>query len=876
MRKTASLVVLLTCFLATADACGANVADSAAHPGFVKKVLDNGLVILCQENHAAPVAVVQAFVRAGSIFEAEYMGAGISHFCEHLVSGGSTKTRPETKTTKLLDELGGANNAYTSTDRTTYFIRTTKDKFDVACQLIADWMQNAALTQEEFDRERKVIQREIEKGKVEPSRVLWKLAQKTKLSFHPARHPVIGYTELFQKLTREDVVKYYRRMYTPGNMVIVAVGDFDAARAAARIGELFKNATQGGRVTTLPPEDPAQQGTRRAVIEMDVKSAYMLMSFRTIPLAHQDLYPLDVMAYILTRGRSSRLVQRVREREVLADSVLSWSHTPWFGTGSFDVRMVLKPGNIAEAQTAVLAELDRLKTEKVTHEELARAKKQNVANDVFGRQTIEQQAAELGGNYLATGNPFYDELYLRRLRAVTADQIQDVARKYLTRENMTVVMIRPTKKTQARSAARPLGPSKVDKLVLPNGLRLLIKRNPNVPLVTIQGYFLAGVLQENEQTAGTSRLLGKLFTRGTKTRTALDISRTLDNMAGSLTGGSGNNTVFLRAAALTEDFDKMMELYADCLLNPVFPEAELDKIKTLALHAIARQQDSWHNDAHNLMRETLFKVSPYRLNPLGTPQSVKAVTRDALVAFHRRTCVGRNGVIAVFGDLDVQRAKALLTRLFKDLPAGKGPLEVAAPKDKPLEKDRLATRNSKKPGTAVVYAAYPTCSMDQVKDRDALLVLDGVMSGVGWPGGWLHEELRGKGLVYVVHAYNFHGLRSPGYMGIYALTRPEKVDEAVSILDRNIARARRERVPTDEFERAKKMAITVELLGRQTNQSLATTAALDELYGLGYDFSDSFAERMRAVTREEVLRVAKKYLNRRVLVITRPGEKPES
>jgi zinc protease len=176
----------------------------------------------------------------------------------------------------------------------------------------------------------------------------------------------------------------------------------------------------------------------------------------------------------------------------------------------------------------------------------------------------------------------------------------------------------------------------------------------------------------------------------------------------------------------------------------------------------------------------------------------------------------------------------------------------------------------------VVYAGYRTCSMDALDDRYALLVLDGVMSGIGWPGGWLHESLRGQGLVYVVHAYNFLGLRQPGYFGAYALTRPDKVDEVISLFDKHIERAKAGLVPEDEFERAKKMAVTVELLGRQTNRSLAMNAALDELYGRGYDFSDSFPERVQAVTREDVLRVARRYLTHRVLAVVRSQQKAAS
>ncbi len=852
---------------------GATVSFEQNRPrGLVQRTLENGLVILCQENHTAPLAVAQVFVRAGSIFEDEYLGSGISHLCEHIVSGGSTATRREGECRKILDELGGANNAYTSLDRTTYFIRTTAgENFDTALQLLADWMQNATFRQEEFDREREVIQREIEKGLTEPDRVLWNLSARTTYLLHPARHPVIGHKDRFQKLTRDDALNYYRRMYTPDNMVVVAVGDFDAARTADRIAELFQKAERSGRAPRIPEEDPPQQGLRTATVEMDVKSAYVLMSFRTVPLSHPDLYALDVMSYVLSKGDSSRLVQRLREQDQLVDEVDTWSDTPWYGAGRFVVSMVLKPENIEKAKRVVIEELEPLKRERVSEAELARAKKQKVADDVLWNQTIEQQAASLGGNYLATGNPFYDQqVYLRGIRAVRAEEIRAAAAKYLVEDNLAVAVVGPKNETSRDAETSRAELCETQKVVLPNGLRLLVRRNPGVPLVSMQAYFLAGVITEDETTAGVSHVLGQMLTRGTKSRTALDIARTFDEMAGSINGGSGNHTVFLSAEVLSEDFARAFEVFADCLLNPTFPEDELAKVKQLTLNALERQHDDWEASALDFLRSTLYKVSPYRLNRLGTEQSVNAITPALLRQRHRDACCGSNGVVAVFGDVDPDKVKALVTRLLGKLPAAPGgpPREVAA--DKPLTEDVRASRQTGRPGTAVVCAAYPAATINDA-DRYPLLVLDGVMSGIGWPGGWLHDELRGRGLVYVVHAYNFLGFRTPGYFGIYALTQPEKVDEVIAVIEAAVKRATTELVPEDEFERAKKMAITVELLERQTNAALGAGAALDELYGLGFDAAEKFADRVKAVTREDVLRAAQKYLTKRALVTIAPA-----
>jgi zinc protease len=388
----------------------------------------------------------------------------------------------------------------------------------------------------------------------------------------------------------------------------------------------------------------------------------------------------------------------------------------------------------------------------------------------------------------------------------------------------------------------------------------------------MQAFFLGGLMTEDERSAGRSRLMAQMLTRGTKTRSMLEIARTFDNLGGRIGGGSGKHTVYLQADVLAEDFSKAFDVFADCVVSPAFPDDELAKVKTLTLRAIARKRDDWHSDAFDRLREALFTKSPYRLDALGTASSVKGLTDDDLRAFHRKSFVGKNGVIAVFGDVDPAKVRKAVIAKLGALPAGKSLLPETLPSALPLEKDVEVHATSRRPGTAVVYWAYPTCAMRDLGDRYALLVLDGVMSGINLPGGWLHTEMRGKGLVYVVHAYNALGMRSPGYFAIYALTQPSKVDETKAIVDKYVDKAKTGLVAEDEFERAKQMAITTRLLNNQTNHSLAMSAGLDELYGFGYDFDDRFEDRVRAVTREDLRRVAKKYFTHRVVVVVAPGE----
>lgn len=841
----------------------------AAESGTFQTALDNGLTVLLKENHAAPVATIRVLVRTGSMFEQEYLGYGISHVFEHLLHGGTTTTRTEEECEKILDSIGGSTNAYTTRNATVYHISTASRYLDTAIELIADWTKNSTFPEAAFKREMGVVQREAERGDDSPVRVLHKLHAETMFQVHPVRYPVIGYRSLIAKITREDILGYYKRMYVPNNMVVVAVGDFVTDDVLAKIKAAFGPMERRAVPAIAFPEEPGQLGLRYAEREMDVKMGYLLMGFRTVPLSHPDLYPLDVLSYILSNGESSRLVRQVKDEKQLVHGIRSWSHTPSYDAGVFGIRASLDDENVQAARDAIWAELDRVKNDYVSRKELQKAKRQKVSSQIFQNQTVEAQAEDLGWNLLEAGDPDFTERYVKNIQPVTRQQVREVARKYLRRENLTVCLVKPrvAEPSVAREKAM-VSDTKIRKEVLPNGLTVLLKRNPNVPIVSMQAYFLGGVRYETEETNGICSLVASLLTKGTRKRTAMEIAEAFDSMGGSVGGGSGNNTLYCSASMLSDDLERGLEIFADVVMNPVFHAEELEKARNLTLAAIKARNDHPMAEASHEFRKTIFKVSPYRLDSVGEIESVSKLTREQLLEFHRAYVVPNNGVLAVFGDLEPDAALAAIQDAFKRFEAAESVKRPNVPVEPPLKEDvkRLVATQKK---TAVVYLGYSGMALTDGKDRYPMLLLDAITSGVHMPGGWLHTELRGKQLVYVVHAYNWMGI-DPGYFGIYAMAQPEKADEVAEIILKNMAKARGGEFSDEEMGKAKKVCITTELLGRQTNADLAAQAALDELYGLGYDYSLGFADRVNAVTKEEVKRVAQKYLTKHALLIARP------
>ncbi len=841
---------------------------TCGHAAVFHTTLDNGLTVLIEENHAKPIVSVQVFVRTGSIYEQEYLGSGISHFFEHIISGGSTSTRTEAESRAILEMIGNNTNAYTTADHTAYYIHTTADHWTTALDLLADWMLRSLMTEAEFVREKGVVQREIEQGLDGPRRQLFQLARETRYQVHPARYPVIGYKELVQQITRDDLVAYYQRMYAPNNMILVVVGDIDTASALEHIRPAFASGTRRHLPAITLPDEPSQVGKRTAIKEMDIAQAHMSLSFGTVPLLHPDLYALDVLSYILSNGNSSRLVKRIKDEQQLVYSIGSGSFTPAYVPGSLSVWATLKPEQLPAAEKAILHELYRLRDELVNPQELAKAKKQKIADHVFDRQTVQERARALGRNMLSTYDPNFSATYVDNIQNVTAASVQQVAQRYLREDTLTVAVVRPPR-APAATATTPSA-TRADamrKQVLPNGMTLLLQHNPALPIVALHAYFKAGVRVETPSTNGLTKLMARLLLKGTTYRSADDIATAFDAMGGSLMADSGHNSFYVTASCLAEDMAQALDVFADVIRRPTFAEAELQKMRRLMLAALERQNDSWRAEARTLFHATHFTTSPYRMRPEGSEAALRQLQRRDVVAFHQRYAVPNNMVLAIVGDIDVDRTAARVTRAFTDFHPQ--PLTFPqVPAEPPSTQARREVKQTRKQ-VAAIYIGFPGTTVTNVQDRYALHILDAVMSGIGFPGGWLHTELRGKQLVYVVHAFNWLGLE-PGYFGIMAATQPHQADQVVDIILRYADKAKAGDISHAELARAKQLAIIAERLDGQTNGQLASSAGLNELYGLGYDFHTQEVARLAQVTKADVQRVAQTYLRYPTIAITTP------
>ncbi len=841
-------------------------------PGERVSVLENGLTVILKTHRTAPVVSVRMYCRTGSIYEQEYLGCGLSHLFEHLLHGGETATRTEEQSRTILEAIGGVSNAYTSYDVTCYYISTVREHTGQAIELLADWITHPTWPQGAFDREWEVVQRELERDLDNPDRQLFYLTMETMYREHPVRYPVIGHQPIVQSLTKEDIVGYYHRMYVPDNIVVCIVGDIEIDQTLAEVRKEFASFERKRVPTIVLPVEPEMATPRQAAKRMKVQAAILQLAWPSIHLTHPDLYALDVLSYVLTQGDSSRLARTIRDTR-LSYTIDSFSWTPEWARGVFVITARLDPARIPEAKAAIDEQLAILRRDLISAEELEQAKRQKAAEHVFASQTAESIASMMARDYLSTGDVHFSQAYVDNIQKVTAEQIREMARKYLLPDRLGTITIMPEGyKATSEGVPAASAPEPVRRIVLDNGLRCLIRRDPTTPLVAIQSFSLGGVAWEDETTNGLSHLAALLAPRGTPTRSAQEVARFFDSRGGYLSGASGNNTIYLTAQVLKEEFAGALEVFADVVCRPTFPQDELDTYRPQVLDEIRRINEHWRSELFAYFRGRFFTNSPYRFETVGSEQVVAGATREQVAEFYRRRATASQTVLAIFGDVEPARVESLVRQHFSDMPAGAAPaLSVI---DEPALTSPKLYVKAKSPDRRVagICLGFRGMRLTDTADVIPVAVLDTIVSGYRLPTGWLHEALRGgdRSLVYEVHAVNFAGIL-PGAFEIYAACQPDKVGQVYRIITGQLDRARAGEFTPDELERAKTIIVTTELMTTQTNSERAMQAALDELYGLGYDYHDKFAERVRAVTLDDVKRMADRYLTTPVIAVVTPA-----
>ena len=814
----------------------------------------DGLTLIVEENHSAPVASVQAWCNTGSIHEGKLLGAGLSHILEHMLFKGTTSRAPGVIASQVQDQ-GGYINAYTSYDRTVFWIDVPAKGVSQAVDILSDAMMNATLPPEEYTKEQEVIRREFAMGYDNPDRTASLLLFSTVYHRSPFREPVIGHLDIYNKLSREDVLEYYKKRYVPNNICFVVVGDVNAEEIRDQLADYFEKYPRVALEPVPVEQEPPQLGRQEGHDVFPTDLSRINIAWRAPGATSPDAPAVDVLSAVLGAGTSSILNTEVREKKNLAHQIGAGLYTLSPTEGLIFVGAIADPSKRDAAEKEILLQIDKVAKDGVTDAQLAKVKKGMLADHFNGLSTTRGRASDYGNGWLMTGNPEYGKRYLEAIEKVTAADVRRVAAEYLKPESLTVTSLDPLP-VDTSSTAAPASKavdSTVNKSELSNGLRVLIGEDHRLPLVSISAVFRGGLLSETAKNNGISRLLSSTIIKGTKTRTAQQIAESIESVGGSIGADTGNNTVSVSVSVMKDDLPLGMKILADVLANATFPDAEVALEKDSQLASIKADDDQITTVARNLIKPRLYGNHPYSLRSNGTPESVASLTPLQLREYRDQLIVARNGVLSIFGDVKADEALELAKKDFGSLPSG-----TLALTNPPVATQLSASVEAKaemRKQQAVIMKGYLGTTINNA-DRPALELIEEASSDLG---SRFFVRIREKlGLAYFVGASNSTGL-APGAFVFYLGTRPDKVDLARHEFDDEISKLASDGLTQVELDRAKAKLLGAEAIRNQSSAAVGALSATNEIMGLGYDYQKGRTAEIEKVTLDEIRRVAQKY-----------------
>jgi zinc protease len=834
-------------------------------------VLGNGLTLIVHEDHKAPIAAVNVWYHVGSKNEKPGK-TGFAHLFEHLMFNGSENFNDDYF--KVLERIGATDlNGTTNEDRTNYFQNVPVTALDTVLWMESDRMGHllGALDQKKLDEQRGVVQNEKRQGENQPYGRVWELMQ---TAAYPKGHPyswtVIGSMEDLNAASLDDVREWFKTYYGPQNAVLVVAGDVKPEEVKAKVEKYFGDIPPGPPIAKHEAWIAKRSGTQRQILQDRVPQARVYELWNTPQWGTPDDDVLDLVAAVLTSGKTSRLYKRLVYDDQIATDVAAWQGSSEIGS-SFVVQATARPGaDLGAVEQALDEELARLMKDGPTAEEIERAKTERLAGFVRGVERIGGFGGKsdvLAQSQVWGGRPDFYRTRLERVKAATPAQAWDTAKRWLS-DGVYVLEVHPfpqlaataagaDRKTRPEPGTPPAGRLPAfQRAKLSNGLGLIVAERHDVPVVRFELLVDAGYASDSLGVAGLARLAGDMLDEGTATRSALQISDELQRLGARLATGSNLDVTTVSLSALASNLDPSLALLADVVLHPSFPEAELARLKQQTLAAIEQEGVEPFAMALRVLPRLIYGAGHAYANPLtgsGTKLSVTGITREQVARWHATWFEPRNATLVVVGDTTLAAVRPKLEALFAPWKGGDAPKKNVAPVQAKIP-DAVYVMDRPGAEQSTIFAGHvapPRANPQEIAQQVMNTVLGGqFISRVNMN---LREDKHwsyGAGTVF----FDARGQRP---FIVYGPVQTDKTKESVAELLKELRGIRGEKPVTAEELQTAQNGLVLTMPGRWETAG-AVADSIGEIVQFGFDdrYFDGYAAKVRATTLADVAAAA--------------------
>ncbi|HVK00633.1 MAG TPA: pitrilysin family protein [Gemmatimonadales bacterium] len=841
-----------------------------------REVLDNGLTLLVQPDHSAPVVAVVTHVKAG-FFDEPDRWAGISHVLEHMFFKG-TPRRGIGAIARETKSAGGYLNASTTYDHTSYFTVLPASGLETALDIQSDALRNSVIDPGELARELQVIIQEAKRKLDTPSAVTYETLHEVMFDQHRIRRWRIGHEDQLARLTRDDLWAYYRSRYVPERTIVAIVGDVDADRALALARAAYGGWPAANGAVDPSPAEPERREVRARTLRGDVSQAELVLGWRAVPPLHPDAPALDMAAAVLGSGRGSWLYRSLRE-----SGIVTWAAAHNYSPtelGVFTVSGELRPDRLEAAVSGAAETVARLTLTGPTDDDLERARTLVRAHWARRLESMEGRASALASAEALEDVGLLDREYAR-LAEITAGEVREAAARHLAPDAVAGVAYLPSDAgsgltadslgsafavTQLRAASvgtspRVQPPAPVAARARPEhgvnvtrlpGADLLVYRKTGVPLVTL-GTYVPRLQFDPPKQAGLGSLLVRAAVRGAGEFDAAALAFAFERLGGTVATSSVSDWLGFGASVLVEHLGEAATLLDTVFLHPHLRDQDIAAERELMSAEADRVADDMFRYPFQLAFSAAFGERGYGLPVGGLPETLPTIAADDVRTWHRAALLETRPLVIAVGDVDPARASDELAGIFDSRPA-----IPAGDLSEPIS--WLAGRSGESPARVVLRdkaqaalaMAFPGPSRRQ-RDHAAAQVWGAIASGLG---GRLFEALRDRrSLAYTVLASAWQKARG-GALVTYIATAPEREEEAREQMLVELERFADEPVSEAELRGAVSYLAGQAEVSRQNAASVAgeilecwiSAGSLEEMSDPGAQF--------RAVTAEDLQRLA--------------------
>jgi zinc protease len=858
------------------------LCPSQAVAGELSYTLPNGLKVILAPQPGKPVIAARVDIKAGSASEIGVAEQGLAHLMEHMAFKGTSK-RAAGEISSLIESSGGDTNAYTSYDQTSYYIIMPSENLSLTLDLLSDMVFSPAYDPEEYRREKEVVIEEIRMGEDNPgSQLINAFFKELFGEDHPYGHKVLGSPETVRNASRETALAFHKKFYRPDNAILVITGGFDAGEAEGEVlkwfGEL-KN-PEGAFVPTKAPSIKLDGPKAMIIRSKETTVPKLILGFHS-PAAGDSRTPsVDLLSAIFSEGRSGRFQERIQNKKGLVSSISSSAIDLKMGS-AYAIIYETDGDKVLPALREVVSEINAINSEPPREEELTRARALVSKEFVDGQEAPWDLAGTISAYEIYGGDYRLKDAYLPAWSRLEPDDLVYEASEIFVPENAFIVLILPEAEEKADSQPQgstitpeelraellklkvsPPGKETLsskrgfEERVLSNGAKVLIKRDSNLPKVSLRAGTLAGRLNEPSGKEGVNNLMSLVWTMASKDKDTDSMAIAMDDLGLRMGGFSASLTTGIEAAFLSEKWRESLSLFTELLITPAFSQKDFELKKRQELDHLLSLDESLSQRVMRMLRLELFQDHPFRLDKNGTLETVNALTREDVLGSYEKLSHPENFVFSVIGDIDPDSFIKALEEDLKDWKPKEKGIKVIVPEGpQPFKDLQVAGEALERAQTHLIFGFLAPDYNSP--DLAPLEVLNAIFSGMG---GILFTELRDKRSL----AYSVSSGYSPswkiGSFIVYIGTAPEKTPEAYEGVLRILSEARDKPFSPELIQGAKTRLIGLNLMGRLTISSLGVEALNLSLTDRPLDYNDRYLENIAKVTPEDIQRVARKYL----------------